>query len=388
MALPLRYNLRNLLVRRTVTIMTSLGLGLTVAVLLCVFALTEGLRVAFGTNGHPLQFLVMRKGATTEMFSNFSRQTFNDLKFRAGIARTEQGEPMASLELVTVVTLESVEAPDGVNVNLRGVTPIGLRMRERMRLVEGRWFQRGMREVVVGRAVAARHPAARSGGKLFIGRAEWTVCGVADTGDSAADSEILADLQLLAAENNRAETLSSVLVRAQDEVALQSLVNSLPEDRRLNVDAVPEQEYYRRQTSSGLPVQVMGTLVAAIMAVGSCFAAMNTMYASVARRSREIGTLRILGFSKASILFSFVLESAFLAALGGVAGCLLVLPLNGLESGIGSFTTFAETAFKFRVTLRDMAAGVAFAIVVGVIGGLFPAAAAARKQILAALRAV
>ena len=177
-------------------------------------------------------------------------------------------------------------------------------------------------------------------------------------------------------------------MRATDRSSLQALLNSLTEDRKLNVGPVLETEYYERQTSSGAPIQYLGIFISIIMAVGSSFAAMNTMYASVARRAKEIGTLRVLGFSRGSILISFFLESLLLALMGGVLGCLLVLPLNGLTTGIGSFQTFSEISFDFRVTPAVMAIGISFALVMGALGGLFPARNASRKEILTALREI
>jgi len=177
-----------------------------------------------------------------------------------------------------------------------------------------------------------------------------------------------------------------VLLRAESEGAVQTLINDLETDRRLNVDAFTERDYYAQQTSSAAPIQALGTFVALIMSIGSSFAAMNTMYAAVARRSPEIGTLRVLGFSRRSILAAFLIESILLSLIGGLLGCLLVLPLNGLETGIGSFVTFSEITFSFAITPQVMVIGVMFALIMGVLGGILPAAAAARKQILAALK--
>ncbi|MGB9610054.1 MAG: ABC transporter permease, partial [Bryobacteraceae bacterium] len=334
MILPLSYNLRNLAQRRTTTLMTALGIGLTVAVLAASFALVDGLRLALEASGHPLHVLVTRKGSESELASNFERRVFNDLKFKPGIARNAQGEPLASLEMVTVINLASIEFPEGANVAVRGVTPIGIEIRNDARLVQGRWFTPGRRELTVGSLIARRYPEVRPGGKLRFGRGEWEVVGVYDSDQMARNSEILGDLNQLAADFNRADVLSSALLRATDAAAQQALINDLETDTRLNVKARPEKEYYAQQTSSGDLIRYLGTAVALIMAVGSCFAAMNTMYAAVARRSREIGTLRVLGFSRVSILMSFLAEALLLALLGGALGLLLVLPVNGLTTGI------------------------------------------------------
>jgi putative ABC transport system permease protein len=386
MAIPISYNIRNLMVRRTTTLMTALGIALTVSVLMAIMALVEGLRTSLEAAGHPLHILVLRKGSTSELTSNFSRASYQDLKFKPGIARNGAGEPMASLEMVTVILLEDERGKEGMNVTLRGLLPIGIEMREGLRIIEGRAFEAGKRELLVGKGVAGRYPSARLGQKLQFGRGEWTVVGIFDAGRSAANGEVWADLNQLSSDQNRSEVLSSCLIRAADEVALQALMNDIGSDRRFNVSVITEKAYYEQQTRSAAPVQTMGMFVAVIMAVGSCFAAMNTMYAAVARRGAEIGTLRVLGFSRASILMSFLLESLFLSLLGGLLGCLLVLPLNNIQTGIGSIVTFSELTFQFQVSPPIMGAGIVFALALGAVGGLFPARMASRKEILAALR--
>jgi len=386
MAIPIAYNLRNLTVRKATTIMTALGIALTVAVLLAVLALVNGLRTAFESTGNPLNVIVVRKAANSELTSGMTREKYQDLKFKPGIARSASCEPLTSLEMVTVINLPSVEVSGGFNVNLRGIEPNGIVLREGLKIAQGRWFQTGRREVVVGKSIAERHPTASLGKRLRFGKGEWEVVGVVDGGHSAMNSEIYGDLNQISSDFNRAEGLSSVLVRAVDAASVAALVNSLKDDVRLNVDAVPEKEYYDRQTEAGLPLQAMGIFVALIMAVGSCFAAMNTMYAAVARRAKEIGTLRVLGFSRGSILLSFFLESLLLSVVGGVIGVLLVLPLNNVTTGITSFFTFSEIAFNFSVSPPVMATGLIFALFMGALGGLFPARMAAKKEILNALR--
>ncbi|MGJ5816915.1 ABC transporter permease [Paludibaculum fermentans] len=387
MALPFSYNLRNLLARRTTTIMTALGIALTVAVLLSILTMVEGLRVALAGTGHPLNLLVMRKGSTAELNSTLTQEAFRIMRTQPGIARDARGEPLASLELVTVIVLENPAIPSGININVRGLTQDGLAIRgSGIRLTQGRMFQPGRREVVVGQGIAHRYPMARLGGTLQFGKGDWQVVGVMDAGRSAANSELFCDLYQLASDQNRETTLSSALLRASGEVSMQALLNTLVNDNRLHVVAVPERKYYAEQSESGRPVLTLGVFVAIIMAVGSSFASMNTMYASVAQRSAEIGTLRVLGFSRLGILTSFVLESLLLSLFGGILGCLLVLPLNNLETGIGNSVTFSEITFHFRATPSILAGGIAFALLVGGLGGLIPAASAARKEIVAALR--
>jgi putative ABC transport system permease protein len=247
-------------------------------------------------------------------------------------------------------------------------------------------FTPGRREVIVGKSIANRFEHARLGRTLTFGRGDWTVVGVFQAGRSAFNGEIWADLNQASSDYNRAEHLSSVLLRAQPGVR-QALARSLEDDRRLNVIVEPERDYYASQTGAARPVQFMGMLVAVIMAIGSCFAAMNTMYAAVARRSAEIGTLRILGFSRPAILSSFVIESVILGILGGIVGCLLTLPLNNITTEIGSFRTYSTFAFNFHVSAEIMAIGVVFAVLIGAAGGLLPARKAAYREIIGALRA-
>jgi putative ABC transport system permease protein len=374
MSIPVTYNLRNLAVRRTTTVMTALGIALPVAVLLAALALVNGLRTALESTGEPLNVLVLRKGSASELPSGISRAVFRDMLFKPGIAVSGKGQPMASLEIVTTVRLA------GKDLTVRGLLPIGIELRD-ITLESGRWFRSGHREIVVGKSVATRYPASR----LRFGKSEWEVVGVLDGGRSTANSEIFGDLNQVSSDFNRPDGLSSVLIRAKDEVAVPALVNSLNEDPRLNVIAQPERAYYDRQTNSAASLQAVGIFVAIIMAVGSSFAAMNTMYATVARRSAEIATLRVLGFSRASILASFLIESLLLAGLGGVIGCLLVLPLNYVSTGIGNFNTMSEVMFHFHVEPLTLAGGIVFSLVIGATGGLLPAALAANREILTAL---
>ncbi len=387
MAIPITYNLRNMVVRKTTTIMTALGIALTVAVLLAILAMVNGLRATLATTGDPLHVIVLRKGSTSEIVSNFLRSNYQDLKFKPGIARGKDGQPLASLEVVTVINLAAAEGQEGINVTVRGLQPAGIEMRGNVRLAAGRWFQDGRREVVVGRSVADRYPEAGIGKKIRFGRGDWEVVGVIDAGSGAQGSEIWGDLNQVSSDLQRLEVLSSALVEATDAVSARALVNDINNDQRLNMTAQSEQEYYEAQTTSAAPIEFIGIFVSIIMAVGSSFAAMNTMYAAVARRAREIGTLRVLGFSRGSILASFFVESVLLSGLGGALGCLLVLPLNGIRTGIGN-VNFAETAFNFQVSPRIMMGGILFAVVLGSIGGLFPARMASKKEILTALREV
>jgi putative ABC transport system permease protein len=385
MNIPITYNLRNLVVRKTTTMMTSLGIALTVTVLVASLALVNGLRNAFANTANPLQVLVLRKGGTSEIGSVMSPETYQQVRTKSGIARNGTGDPLVSLEMITVINLPSVDSPRGMNVTLRGLPAVGIEMRP-IRLSQGRWFQAGQREVVVGKSVAKRYPRAQLGQHLRFGRGEWAIVGVMDGGQSAVNSEMWGDVNQVSSDFNRQTSLSSMLVRVIDAATVEGLIHSLNDDRQLNVTAMQESKYYDSQTSSGAPLEFLGLFIAVIMAIGSSFAAMNTMYAAVARRAKEIGVLRTLGFSRRSIMLSFVLESLLLSLLAGVLGCLIALPLNLVTTGVGSFVSFSEIAFNFRVGPGAILTGIMFALVVGFAGGLLPARMAANKEILAALR--
>jgi len=388
MAIPISYNIRNLIVRKTTTLMTGAGIAMTVAVLLAVLGLVSGLQSAFEASGDPLHVLVMRKGGNAELTSLLTQEQFQIVKNFPGIAIGKDGQPMASLEVVTVINLPNVENPDGSNVTLRGVSTRGVAMRK-LTMLTGRPFHEGQREVMVGKGIAKRYPNAHMGKQLRFGRGLWTVVGVMDGGGTSIDSEIFADGPQVAADYNRPDTYSSALLQATDEVAAAALPKALESDRRLNITVLSEKDYYSSQTAvSAAPIKFLGFFVCIVMAVGSCFAAMNTMYAAVARRAKEVGTLRILGFTRGSILLSFLLESLLLSLLGGVIACLVVLPLNSVTTGVGNFVSFSETTFNIHIGPEVMLIGLFFSLVLGAVGGLLPARQAAKKEILTALREV
>src|ERR1035438_9504422 len=294
MAIPVSYNIRNLIVRKTTTLMTATGIALTIAVLLATMGLVQGLNSAFAATGDPLHVLVMRKGGNAELTSLLTQQQFQIAKAFPGIAVGSDGQPMASLEVVTVINIPSTDNPNGMNVTVRGLSVRGVEMRH-LKLVTGHWFQPGLREVVVGKSIAKRYPGARLGKQLRFGKGLWTVVGVMDAGDSAVNSEIFGDGNQVASDFNRSDTYSSALFQATDEVTAAALSKSLESDRRLNITVMSEKDYYAAQTISAAPIKFLGGFVCIIMAIGSAFAAMNTMYAAVARRAKEVGTLRFLG---------------------------------------------------------------------------------------------
>jgi putative ABC transport system permease protein len=419
MGLPVQYNLRNLVERKGTTLMTAIGIALTVAVLVTSVAMSNGMDAVFKGTGHPRQVIVLRKGTDSELNSQIKEDWYQVIRQTPGIALGSDGQPLASPEAQTVVNLPSVDNPNRMNVTVRGLLPVGMKMRENAALKSGRWNEPGKREVVVGDGIAARYPAARVGQKLKFGRGEWDVVGEFRDGDSAANSEIWADLNQLRGDFEREGGCNSVLVRLTDAEAAKSLdvirakkkemkassgewgakpeeppppagtfMAAVEGDQRLGVSTFGEREYYQQltNTSNGQILQFLGKFVAIVMAIGAGFAASNTMYAAVSRRSREIATLRAIGFGRGAILRSFLLESIFLALIGAGIGILIALPVNNVSAGVGNWQTFSETAFKFKIDGRAIFAGILFATVIGSLGGLLPAWSASRKNVVTAMR--
>ncbi len=387
MAIPISYNIRNLKLRKGLTIMTALGIALTVTTAVFLMALLAGLQRAFKSSGDPLNVLVMRKGSTAELSGGFDANLFPTLKMLPGIAQDGQGQPIASGEWVVIMVLPRKDGTGDVNVSVRGMMPAGLTLRPSAKLIEGHWFTPGQREVVVGNSIHNRFAGANVGDNLDFAKGQWKVVGVFDSGGTSYDSEIWGDVNQIAADFDRQGAYASAYLRATDPVAADALKHRVSDDQRLKLDGMLETEYYEKQTSSGGPIEFIGTFVAIIMAIGSSFAAMNTMYAAVAYRSREIATLRIIGFSRPSILVSFVIEALLLSLLGAIVGIVLILPFNGMTTGIGNSLTFSETVFSLHLTLGVVITAVIFAMIMGLVGGFAPAWQAARQSILTSLRA-
>src|SRR5205814_8635351 len=355
MAIPISYNIRTRRLRKVLTFMTALGISLTVTTAIFIIALLAGLQRAFVTSGDPHNVLVLRKGSEAELSGGFDATAFPVLKNLPGIAKDSHGEPMASGEWVVVIVLPRKGGTGEVNVTVRGMMPDGLEMRPTAKLVQGRWFTPGQREVVVSQSIHKRFLNANVGDSMAFGKGPWQVVGVFDAGGSAYDSEIWGDVNQMAADFDRQGGFSSAYLRATDPVSADALKHRVSDDQRLKLEGVLENDYYAKQTSSGTPIKVIGWVVGVIMAIGSIFAAMNTMYAAVAYRGREIATLRVIGFSKPSILTSFVLESLLLSLLGALVGILLMLPLNGMTTGTSNGLTFSQIDSSLSMTVPVVA---------------------------------
>lgn len=386
MAIPIKYNIRNMKLRRGLTVMTALGIALTVTTAVFIMALLAGLNKAFKSTGDPLNVLVLRKGSTSELTGPFEAADFQTLKTLPGIAKDKHGDPLLSGEMVVVIVLNRKDGSGETNVTVRGLMQDGLELRPSVKLEEGRWFTPGQREVVVSNSIRKRFTHANVGDTLEFGKGPWKVVGVFDAGGMAYESEIWGDVNQMTSDFDRQGVYSSAYLRATDPVAAEALKHRVSDDQRLKLDSMLEPEYYATQTKSGAVIQFIGWLVAAIMAIGSSFAAMNTMYAAVAYRSREIATLRVIGFSRPSILTSFVLESLLLSFLGAVVGIILMLPFNGMTTGTQNQVTFSEVVFGLQMTPGVVAAAIVFALLMGLFGGIFPAWHASRREILVALR--
>ncbi len=386
MALPLKYNFRNITVRKSSTLATAFTIGLTVGVYLMVMALAHGIDLTLSASGEPLNVIVLREGSTAELNSSITRANLNDLIYLDGVAR-EGDQPLAAPETLTLIYKARKGMSQGSNVTIRGIGPMSNKLRSGFKTVAGRMFQPGQTEAIVSKRISERFQGLEVGDKFRIQATDYTVVGLFDAGGKAFESEIWVDVNSLASSTKR-DSFSSVLLRVNDPTALQSLAKRITDDQRLHLKALPEREFYEAQqgVASGV-LKGLAVFIAFIMAIGAGFAGMNTMYAAVARRTKEIGTLRVLGFSRRSILTAFVLESLVIALIGVGIGILLALPLNFVSTGTSNFSTFSEIAFNFRVTPDLMLSALIFGAGIGLLGSLLPSIRASRFKIVDALRA-
>jgi len=386
MALPLKYNLRNIVVRKGSTLATAFTIGLTVAVFLLVMALARGIDLTLSSSGEPLNMIVLREGSTAELNSSITRENFNDLMYLDGVER-EGDKPLATAEIITLIYKARKGMSQGSNVTVRGVGPMSFKLRSGFQTVAGRVFQPGLTEAVVSKRIAERFQGLDVGDKFRIQTTDYTVVGLFDSAGKAFESEIWVDVNSLASSTKR-ETFSSALLRVKDQNALATLEKRITDDPKLHLKASSERVFYEDQqgVASGA-LKGLAVFISFIMAVGAGFAGMNTMYAAVARRTNEIGTLRVLGFSRISILTAFLLESVAIALIGAAIGILLTLPLNFVSTGTSNWVTFSEIAFNFRVTPDLMISALIFGAIIGFVGSLLPSIRASRFKIVDALRA-
>jgi len=384
--IPIRYNLRSLMVRRATSAMTALGIALVVMVLFLLLGFVAGLRSTMADEGDPHDWIVLSRAVTAEPSSSITREQYEILRSRPEIAADKSGAPLISPETVTAFN----PAPDGpIDAStftfLRGVYPIAFKVHREIRIVSGRMPVAGKTEMIVGRRLAARFPALTPPRVLHFGRHEWAIVGVFSDAGSARESEVWTDLDLLEQDVHMGGIYSAMHVTLRPGTGA-SFKAALTRDARLDLDAMPEARFYAAESQLANRLRNLGIIVALILAIGATFGGMNTMYAAVARRSREVGVLRALGFSRASILKSFMFESLVLGLVGGIAGEILgvvIAYLTGLQSRLMNVATFI---FSFQLAPSAFAAGLLVAAIIGTLGGVLPAWRAARMGVIESLR--
>jgi len=387
MAVPLVYNVRSVRQRWVSSVVAVLGIAGTVGVFVAMLAMARGFRATMVSSGAPENAIVRRAGADSEMVSSVPIDAVRVIESAAGVRR-EDGRPMVSAEVVVVAAFPLAATGTDANVQVRGVSARALEVRRGVRVVEGRFLEPGLAELVVGRNAARTYVGLELGSVVRFGGGDWKVVGVFDAGSSAFDSEVWCDATVLSEVYKRpTNVFQSVTARLTSPAELTRFKDELTSDPRLSVQVDRETDYYDKQSRmlTNL-IRTLGFLVAAIMAIGAVFGALNTMYSAVAERSREIATLRAMGFSGGVVIVSFVVEALLISLVGGLLGCLVVLPLNGFTTGTINWQTFSHLAFAFKVTPDLLLAGVAFALLMGLVGGVPPAVRAARLPVAVALR--
>ena len=389
MAIPVIYNLRSVKARWTSAVVAVLGIAGTVGVFVAMLALAKGFKATVMSSGAADNALVLRAGSTAEMNGAVTLDQVKVLEDAPGVARAADG-PLITPEVVVIAPFPLRTTGTDANVQVRGVSPKVLEVRRNVKMIEGRFFTPGLSELVVGRNATHSYSGLGLGDTVKFGGGNWRVVGIFDTGGTAFDSEVWCDARVLNGIYHRPDNIfQSVTVHLTSADALQQFKDSVTSDPRLTVDVSREVDYYDKQSRTLTTlIVILGSIVAIIMGVGAVFGALNTMYSAVAERSREIGTMRALGFGSGSVVFSFVIEALLISFMGGVLGCLAVLPLNGLTTGAMNWQTFSHLAFAFQVTPMLLGLGIAFALLMGVIGGLPPAIRAANRPVAAALRSL
>jgi putative ABC transport system permease protein len=390
MRIPVSYNLLSAKERWTSSVVAVLGIAGTVGVFVAMLALARGFKATLVSSGQPANAIVQRVGADTEMTSAITIEEVRVAEEAPQIARDASG-PLVSPEVVVIAAVPMRDSPDGeANVQIRGVSPRALAVRDQVKIVEGRFLTPGLAEVVVGRGARNAYQGLDLGATVRLGAGTWTIVGVFDAGGSAFDSEVWADATILNGLYQRPPNVfqaATVKLRSPDDFA--AFEDALKGDPRAKLQTVREAAYYEKQSQVVTTlITVLGTLVAAVMALGAVFGALNTMYSAVSERAREIAVLRAIGFGGGAVVLSFFFEALVIACMGGLVGCVAVLPINGLTTGTINWQTFSHLAFAFRITPDLLALGMVFALLMGALGGLPPAIRAARANVAHTLRAL
>jgi putative ABC transport system permease protein len=387
MKIPLIYNVRSVLQRPVSTALTALGVGLVVAVFIGMLALANGFRAALARTGSPANVLVLRDGADSELSSGLPRDAASMIAASPHVATGADGRPLVSPEVYVLIPLQKVfDTTQIANVVVRGVSEQAWVVRQNVQVVAGERPASGRAEICVGTRLTQRFPHTAIGESMRFAGRDWKVTCHFSAAGSAFESEIWGENEQFMPVF-RGQAFQSITFRLRDPAAFEDAKRALEADRRMTVDVARESDFYNAQSQLlGTILRFLAIFITAIMAVGAVFGAVNTMYAAIAARSPEIAVLLTLGFRPTSILASFLVESALIAAVGGIIGCLLALPINGLVTSTTNWASFSEIAFAFRVTPALLGVGLIFAVVMGVIGGFFPAWRAARLQVIQALR--
>lgn len=385
--IPLRYNIGNLRARNVSTAMSIFGIGVVIAVMVSMMALNNGVIKATVSSGSKDNLMVMREGADAELSSWVTKDQYRIIRALPGIAKNQKGEPIASPELVILFKLPKKDNPKGSNVTVRGVTPMAFELRPYVKLVEGRMFRPGVNELIAAKRVSNRFVNCAIGDTFKFGPQSYSIVGLFEAGGTAFDSEMWADADFLGQARKRGQ-YSSLVVKPADPKSFNELKASIKNDNRLKLSVKSEYDYYAAQTQGLLGIKILVGIVTLFMMFGAILGTMNTMFSAIASRGRELATLRALGFRRRTVIASVLVESAFVALLGGIAGILLSLPINGISTGTTNFSTFSEVAFSFRVDPPLAIRALLIALVAGLIGGLLPAVSAARKPITRALREI
>lgn len=387
MAIPLTYNMRSLRVRWTSTLVAVLGITGTVGVFIAILALGKGFRATLVSSGSPQNAIIRRAGSTSELESAVTTDQVHVVADEPGVARNGS-EPLVSPESVVVASFPLKSTGTDANLQVRGVSPQVLNVRDQVKIVSGRFFRPGLDELVIGRNVAGTYTGFDLGNTVKFGGGTWTIVGVFDAGGSAFDSEIWADSEVVKQVYKRPlNVYQSITVRLTSADAYPAFKDAISSDPRVTLQVDREIDYYEKQSQQFTRlVTFLGVVVGGVMSVGAILAALNTMYSAVAERAREIATMRAVGFGAGSVVLSFTFEALCIALVGGWLGSIAVLPLNGLTTGTMNWQTFSHLAFAFRVTPPLLVGGVIFALAMGVAGGVPPAIRAARARVAVALR--
>ena len=385
--IPLKYNIQNLKARSVSTLMSIFGIGIVIAVMLSMMALYNGVLKATTTSGSKDAMMVMREGAQAEISSWVTKEAYRIIRSLPGIQKDAKGQPMLSPEICIAFKIPKKDDPKGSNVIVRGVTQNAFMMRPYVKLIQGRMFRPATSEVIVARRIRDRFSNTDVGDTFKFGPQTWNVVGVFDAAGTAFASEIWADVDYLG-EARKRSAYSSLILRPVDHAAFESIKASIKNDNRLKLQVKTEYEYYVEQTNGLLGIVILVFIVTAFMVAAAILATMNTMFTAVSSRKRELATMRAIGFKRRTIVAAMIIESAFVAFLGGVMGVLLALPVNLISTGTVNWQTFSEVAFNFRVDQMVASIGILLAVISGVVGGLIPAITAARLPITRALREI